>query len=121
MRILVVDDDRRLAIVLARWLKALGHEAIHTQDVTQAEELAREVDAVVTDVEMGSESGIDLARRIRQDQPQVPIAFCSGCDRHDPVLREFTAEFFLAKPFTPESLGFMVEALDAAVSQRRAA
>jgi CheY-like chemotaxis protein len=80
MRILVVDDDHSFASLLGRAIKRLGHIAMivtHPDDAIEAFR-DREIDAVITDIDMPGMSGIEMASTMRAEDPGLPLAFCSG-------------------------------------------
>jgi two-component system, cell cycle sensor histidine kinase and response regulator CckA len=81
VKILVVDDERALAVLMARALTRLGHTttvAHHPGDALAV--LDDTYDAVITDIDMPEMSGIELARAIRERLPAMPIAFCTGSE-----------------------------------------
>ena len=84
--ILVVDDDRRLRDLLARFLGDNGYRVTTAANAADADQrLARLVfDAIVLDIMMPGENGFDFARRFRIDSA-VPIlmltARADGKDR----------------------------------------
>jgi two-component system, OmpR family, phosphate regulon response regulator OmpR len=105
--VLVVDDDRRLRDLLARFLGEHGYRvtaAHHAADATS--KLEHFVfDVLVLDVMMPGENGFDFARRLRTTS-QVPIlmltAQTGSSDRITGL--EIGADDYLAKPFEPREL-----------------
>jgi two-component system OmpR family response regulator len=92
VRILVVDDEVALAKMLALTLKTLGHEAIvsyHPEDALRC--LNQRIDAVISDLNMPVMDGVEMARRIREVLPDIPIAFCTGSDPDDSLTRSASA------------------------------
>lgn len=93
MSILVVDDEEAFGRLLARALRVLGHEvtvAVHPVDALELFEGGR-YDAVITDIEMPMMNGIELARAIREQCANIPIAFCTGSPPHDAPRRQASA------------------------------
>ena len=90
LRILVVDDEVGFARSMARSLRRLGHEPTLALHPVDALALFREqsFDAVITDIDMPEMSGIELARSLRQQRGDVPIAFCTGSDPANGRLEE---------------------------------
>ncbi|RMH44033.1 MAG: response regulator [Deltaproteobacteria bacterium] len=79
MKILVVDDEHSFGRLLGHTLKRLGHKpvlATHPRDAL--DQLAPDIDAVITDIDMPEMSGVDLARAILARDEAMPIAFCTG-------------------------------------------
>jgi two-component system cell cycle sensor histidine kinase/response regulator CckA len=64
-----------------------------------------EIQLVLTDVIMPEMSGAELARRLSNVRPQLPIIFMSGYSE-DPLVRsvETIGSIFLPKPFTASAL-----------------
>lgn len=92
MRILVVDDEVELARLLALTLEMLGHEAIvshHPQHALGC--LDASVDAVISDLNMPTMNGVELARAMRVVAPELPIAFCTGSDPSDDLSQSASA------------------------------
>lgn len=100
VRILVVDDDPYLLDLLTETLKTIGYEACGAADAAQALALLQKttVQLVITDIKMPGMNGIDLARRIRQEYPHLPVIFISGVFTPS-ILKTIDKEPFLAKPF----------------------
>jgi len=105
--ILVVDDDRRLRDLLARFLGDNGYRVTTAANAAEADlRLARLVfDAIVLDIMMPGENGFDFARRFRVES-SVPIlmltARADGKDRINGL--EIGVDDYLAKPFEPREL-----------------
>jgi two-component system, OmpR family, phosphate regulon response regulator OmpR len=105
--VLVVDDDRRLRDLLARFLGAHGYRVTTAASAAEARAKSESFvfDALVLDVMMPGESGFDFARRIRT-QSRVPILMLTA--RADPADRvkglEIGADDYLPKPFEPREL-----------------
>jgi CheY-like chemotaxis protein len=102
--LLVEDNDqlRRTSVIL---LTALGYQVIPAEDAASALEQFRrhpEIALLFTDVVLpGGASGFDLARRVRDARPAVPVLFTSGFA--DPSMARdsgFQGDVvILAKPF----------------------
>jgi CheY-like chemotaxis protein len=104
--VMVVDDEPLLAEFARMVLNREGYEVLTAYDAEGAWELfERErprVQAVLTDLVMpGPVDGLELARRIRQMAPEVPVILVSGYVRPGLPVHDCT---LLAKPFTAEAL-----------------
>jgi len=117
-RILVVEDDTRLAATLERVLAAEGHEVELVGDGLEALRRAREqpFDLVVLDIMLPSLDGVGVCRRLRATG-QVPILLLTALGGTDERVRglDAGADDYLVKPFAYEELLARVRAL-----QRRA-
>lgn len=105
--VLVVDDDRRLRDLLARFLTGSGYRVTTAASAAEARAKTENLvfDALVLDVMMPGESGFDYARSIRETS-QVPILMLTArADTADRVTGlEIGADDYLSKPFEPREL-----------------
>jgi two-component system phosphate regulon response regulator OmpR len=105
--VLVVDDDRRLRELLARFLSENGYRVTTAASAAEARAKSEHFvfDALVLDVMMPGENGFDYARQVRQASA-VPILMLTA--RSNPSDRvtglEIGADDYLPKPFEPREL-----------------
>lgn len=113
LKILVVDDERSVGVLLGLRLRKLGHEpllALHPRDALQM--LSPDVDAVITDIDMPEMNGLELASAIRELRHDIPIAFCTGSDpENDTVRRAAQIGPVLPKTWTQGQVRTLVAAL----------
>lgn len=109
VRILVVDDDPYLLDLLTETLKTIGYEACGASDAAQALELLQKtaVQLVITDIKMPGMNGLELAKRIRQEYPHLPVIFISGVFTSS-ILKTIDKEPYLPKPFRIGQLEEMI-------------
>jgi DNA-binding response OmpR family regulator len=106
-RILLVEDDARLAKMVADYLSEAGFRVTHAPTGADAESrLRRETfDALVLDLMLPDTDGLDLCRRVRADSA-IPVLMLTA--RGDPLDRvvglELGADDYLPKPFEPREL-----------------
>jgi DNA-binding response OmpR family regulator len=104
MRILVVDDEVRLATGLARTLRQEGFAVDVAHDGEQALWLAVEhpYDAIVLDIMLPKLNGFVVCRRIRDAGVQTPILMLTAKDGEHDVAEALDtgADDHLAKPFS---------------------
>ena len=104
MRLLVVDDEERLAAALQRGLAAEGFVVEVAATGPAGLELARfgDFDAVVLDVMLPGLSGYDVVRRLRAERNWVPVLMLSAksgdYDQADGL--DCGADDYLTKPFS---------------------
>jgi nitrogen-specific signal transduction histidine kinase len=109
LKVLLVEDSDDVRRALARTLAGLGHEVEEARHAAEAlarwEALRGSVDVLFTDVVMPGElSGVQLARRLREDRPDLFVVVASGYSGE--LTRDLEPDFhFLAKPFRVEELG----------------
>ena len=81
-RILLIDDEPSLLRVGENLLRRLGYQVTACEDPQRAlallDERPGEFDIVITDQSMPGLTGIDLARRVREKYPRLPILLCTG-------------------------------------------
>ena len=106
--IAVVDDDLSLAEALQSLLTAFGFdvELYHSAQKFLSALSASHAVALLLDVQLGDESGIELSRRLLADGLKIPTVFLTGSK--DPSLRRQAVELgcvaFLEKPFATRQL-----------------
>lgn len=108
LRILVVDDDEAILVLLADLLaEELGATVATARDGEDAWLLARDErpDLIVLDVMLPTVSGLEISRRIRDDRRtgHIPIVAISASYGRDAVLDAGCSEF-LSKPFDLDRL-----------------
>jgi len=113
-RILVVEDDGRLAATLQRVLEAEGHEVELAVDGLEGLRLARErpPDLAVLDVMLPGLDGIAVCRRLRATA-QFPILLLTALGGTEERVRglDSGADDYLVKPFAYQELLARVRAL----------
>lgn len=112
-RILIVDDDLAFSTILQNLLEIDGCTATIAHSGVQALELSREgaFDLVLLDLFIGQESGMDVLRRLRRHQKEVPVIMMTAFGSMETVaeaLRVHACDY-IAKPFRPEALCELVK------------
>jgi signal transduction histidine kinase len=108
-KILVIDDEPAVLRITGRILEAKGFRVQLAPDGDSAlASIARDgpPDLVVTDLIMPGMGGAEVARRLVEDCPDLPILFVSGYSTDD-LRQEWgidSKRFLLQKPFTAEDL-----------------
>lgn len=107
-RVLVVDDDPVVAKSIDRVLSAKGYAVIAAHDGPEAlDKLAQgKYDAVFADIRMPGMSGLEVAARIKQSQPWLPVVIVTGFGsaENEARAREIGVAGFLHKPLSPEMI-----------------
>ena len=80
MRILIVDDEVRVAHLLAESVWLQGHEAIVATSGAEGLAVLEQThpDAVFLDIVMPDLGGVEVLRRIREIQPPLPVIVITG-------------------------------------------
>ena len=104
-KILIVDDDAGIRLLLSKFLQRQGFETIIAEDGLQGVELAKEhhPDLIMLDVVMPRMDGLTAARLIKFYKPlsNVPIIFLTAKDAKKEIdLAEAArADVYITKPF----------------------
>lgn len=112
--ILVVDDERSLLSLAMTSLSARGYRVVTARDGHEALERAAalDIDLLVTDVVMPRLRGDQLALKLRESNPDLPVLLVSGNPEGIDLSDEPAAGFaFLAKPYSPDDLARKVRAM----------
>jgi len=114
-KILIVDDDQRLRQLLDRYLVEQGF-TVKTADgaVAMDKALTRELyDLLVLDLMMPGEDGLNVCRRLRGAQNNIPIIMLTAKgDEVDRIVGlEMGADDYLPKPFNPRELVARIHAV----------
>ena len=115
--VLVVEDEPNVRMILARVLRQQGYrvlEASHGREALAiAGDTATRIDLIIADVVMPELGGRELAARLGERRPGVPILFTSGYTGHDVMERGLIERDwpFLAKPVAPDALARKVREL----------
>jgi PAS domain S-box-containing protein len=121
-RVLLVEDADALRDLTRRILTEAGYAVLEARNGVQAVRIvARQgpVDLLVSDIVMPGMSGRDLALRLRDKTPDLPIVFMSGYTDDALLGGDFITTRLLPKPFDAEQLLRAVrEELDRSVSAR---
>ena len=107
IKVLLVEDDERLAQLTARYLEAHGVLVTIAGDGIegQAEALRRQYDCIVLDLMLPGRDGIEVCRELRA-RTDVPIVMVTARgEEADRVLGlEVGADDYVTKPFSPREL-----------------
>jgi len=108
MKLLIVEDEARMADLLHKGLTEEGHTAICASDGVQGLELAKsyEFDAIILDVMLPKLSGYELAKRLRAEKIRTPILMLTARDSVPDIVRglDLGADDYMTKPFSFDEL-----------------
>lgn len=108
MRILLIEDDRKVAASLKRRLRAEGFAVDVAYDGLKGEELAvvNENDVILLDIMLPKQDGWETCRKIRTQNILTPILMLTALDDVQDRVKglDSGADDYLAKPFHTEEL-----------------
>ncbi|MBW4022552.1 MAG: response regulator transcription factor [Proteobacteria bacterium] len=112
--LLVIDDDHEIRDLLTRFMEKNGFRITAVRDAREARRAWTRgaFQLVVLDLMLPGESGLDLARWLR-DQEDVPIVMLSAMseDTDRIIGLELGADDYIAKPFNPRELMARIRAI----------
>ncbi|MBS0422117.1 MAG: response regulator transcription factor [Proteobacteria bacterium] len=125
MRILLVEDEKKLCNLIARALEAERYAVAVALDGNTAWEMAQahDYDLIILDLMLPQLSGTEVLRRVRHRNREVPILILSARDLPEAKLEHFEAgaDDYVTKPFVLAELVMRVKALLRRGSLSRAA
>jgi CheY-like chemotaxis protein len=113
--ILVVDDAEVIVSILRRRLEHYGYTVLEASDGRNALKVLdtqRDIDLVITGINMPSMNGFDLGKQLKTKQPDLPVIYMSAFATNK-VMEQAQEQriarvpedcAFLAKPFSEEQL-----------------
>ena len=106
--VLVVDDDPLILTVVDLMVRHAGHTARTACDGYSALDVLADAaaDIIVSDIRMPGMDGLELARLIRKDYPQIPIILMTGylSEYSSGSASEIGVDGILKKPFKSNDL-----------------
>jgi two-component system OmpR family response regulator len=115
MRVLVVEDDKKIASFVANGLKQSGFAVDQCADGEEALLMARSVpyDAAVVDIMLPKLDGLSLVQKLRKENFSIPVIILSAKATVDDRVRGLQAggDDYLTKPFAFSELLARIQAL----------
>jgi len=114
-RILLVEDDANLSMVLKDYLEMLGYETILRNDGEEGLEAFKENEfsLCILDVMMPKKDGFRLAKDIRAINADIPLIFLTAKTLKEDRIAGFKAgcDDYITKPFSTEELSLRISAI----------
>jgi CheY-like chemotaxis protein len=104
-RILVIDDETDVRHAIAMLLQFWGHDVIEAASGPAALRIFKpgDFDIVTTDYVMPGMNGFEVARRLKEIQPDLPILMITAFPK-ELSLQKNPADALISKPFTIDQL-----------------
>jgi PAS domain S-box-containing protein len=115
--ILVVDDEENLAIILKHLLERQGYQVSAFSDSLTAFEYfknnAKEIDLIITDMNMAGLSGLELTERARKIKKTIPVILLTGySDQIDKqTYKDQGLDGYLMKPVKKDKLAQLIRSI----------
>ncbi len=124
LNVLYVEDDKEIRHNFTRLLSSLGCSVIEAEDGAQALQLfyANRVDFIITDIMMPQIDGIDMIRKLRDEESDVPIIITSAYDDKPYLMKAIDLDVtsYLEKPFNLHDLLEVLDKVDKLLMVRQA-
>ncbi len=115
MRILIIEDEARVADFLNRGLRAEGHYCVLSADGKEGLALATEgdFDIILLDLMLPSMHGLDVCQELRVSGKTTPVLMLTAMDGTENIVRglKMGADEYMTKPFAFEELLARIEVL----------
>lgn len=112
-KILVVDDERKMCVILKGMLQEKGHDVTAIEDGQKAQELLgrQEFDLVITDLKMTPVDGLELLRVVKKASPETEVVLMTAYASVQTAIEAMKqgAYDYIIKPFDLEEMGLLVE------------
>ena len=115
MRILLVEDDQKIASFIVKGLKAAGYAVDHTPDGEKGLRLVltEPYDTAIIDIMLPKLDGLSLIEKMRKEKVNTPVIILSAKDSIDDRVKglQMGGDDYLTKPFAFSELLARVQAL----------
>ena len=114
MKLLIVDDEKRIRALIAKYASFEGYETDEAEDGMQAVAMCREYryDLIIMDVMMPELDGFSAVREIRKNSDMPVIMLSARGEEYDRIHGfELGIDDYVVKPFSPKELMMRVGAV----------
>ena len=115
LRILIVEDERRLADALTQIMREQKYtvDAVYDGEDGFAYAKSNEYDAIILDVMLPKRNGYDVVRALRREKIATPVLMLTARDELESKINglDCGADDYMTKPFAPEELTARIRAL----------
>ncbi len=115
MRILVVEDEKRLSDALTQIMREQKYAVDAVYDGEDGYQYASsgDYDAIILDVMLPKRTGFEIVRALRREKIATPVLMLTACDELESKINglDCGADDYMTKPFAPEELTARIRAL----------
>ena len=115
MRILIVEDERRLSDALTQIMREQKYavDAVYDGEEGYQYAINGDYDAVILDVMLPKRTGFDVVRAMRREKIATPVLMLTARDELESKINglDCGADDYMTKPFAPEELTARIRAL----------
>jgi len=118
MKILIIDDDEQMRILLRQVMEWAGYEVVEAADGREGmlKQRKEHADLVITDLIMPEQEGLETITGLKKEYPKLKIIAISGGgrigpDAYLPAAQELGADRVFSKPFDVRELANTVKEL----------
>lgn len=115
MRLLLIEDDQKIASFVLKGFQSAGFAVDHAADGDRGLDLAFEetYDVIIVDIMLPKRDGLSVIRQLRREKIQTPVLILSAKDSVDDRVKglETGSDDYLPKPFAFAELLARVQAL----------
>src|SRR5205809_5725103 len=123
MRILIVEDEQKMAKLLKKGLEEENHSVMLAHDGTEGFDISQTYpfDVVILDVMLPGMTGFEVVRRLRHAENHVPILMLTARDAVSDIVKglHLGADDYLTKPFAFHELLARLQAVSSRGSVER--
>ena len=111
-KVLVVEDDREINDLIARYLEEHGFVVVQSFDGRDVDAQVGDVDLMVLDINLPADDGFEICVRLRRTSKLPIIMLTSKAEDVDRILGlEIGADDYMIKPFNPRELVARIRAV----------
>jgi DNA-binding NtrC family response regulator len=113
-KILVVDDEIEICLLVTRYLKKMGYDAAYALSISEALTKISMIsyDLLFVDLNLADGSGYDLMNTLHESNVSSKIIVISAYDSERQKAMQKGASLFMAKPFTKKAISESLERLN---------
>ncbi|MDP8238832.1 MAG: response regulator [Candidatus Hatepunaea meridiana] len=113
--ILVVEDEKVERNLISEVLETLGYDTVEAENGKIALQMMDEnnIDLILSDINMPEMDGLELFRKVRENNDKIPIILMTGFDAEEAkkITKDYKASALLTKPFRLMQLKEIIDRL----------